>query len=293
MACFCLIYTSMGLAVLLFTPRALKRAERLSARSAARFLFALRAMPFSLAVLVGIGICLPSYLWFEPESVEEHVSGACILLTCAGALELGIAVARSARAALRSLRFFRDCRQSGRNRNELLVIESAQPFLALAGVLRPRVVVSQGILRLLSAEELSVVLQHEDAHRSSRDNFKRLLAALNPVVPALERGWMRSAEYAADERAVAGDSRRALALASALVRVARFGQQPAMSSAISFLGDPDDLPARVERLLAPPVPPVRDGMPWQSALVAAGVAVLALNAITLRLVQSALESLVR
>ena len=65
----------------------------------------------------------------------------------------------------------------------------------------------------------------------------------------MEHGWSRLAEWAADDRAVNGSRRRSLALASALVRVARMGASPSAPLTTSLLGSREDLAARVERLL--------------------------------------------
>jgi hypothetical protein len=78
----------------------------------------------------------------------------------------------------------------------------------------------------------------------SRDNWKRLLIAMAPdLVPfavrrrGLERSWARYAERAADDRAVAGSAHRSVALAAALVRVARLGAAAPAPLAASLMGD--------------------------------------------------------
>jgi len=131
-------------------------------------------------------------------------------------------------------------------------------------------VVSRAIRRTLSDEQLDAALRHEQAHRRAFDNFKRLLLAGTPRMPgfaALERGWSRMSEWAADDEAVSGSARRALCLADALVRVARLGAVPVE---ISFLGDGRDLARRVDRLLHPQT----YRRPRRSAFVLAGGAAL-------------------
>jgi hypothetical protein len=214
--------------------------------------------------------------------------------------------------------FVRRCRRLGREiplagtYPPALVIESSRPFLALTGLVRTRVVMSEAILQSLSEEELAVVMSHERAHEASRDNLKRLLNSLAPgILPLLtggnlERAWINFSEYAADEEATAGDAGRSLALASVLVRLARLGEVtgpfagtvPAMSRVpISFLGEGSDLSARVNRLLAGPrysESPHR--MSWQNAatalILAGSLAAILFRSSTFEFVQSILEKLI-
>ena len=119
-------------------------------------------------------------------------------------------------------------------------------------------VVSDGLLHALSPDQLEAALRHEQAHRAAGDNWKRLLFLLapDPFAPlgrlaALEREWRRVAEWAADDRAAAGDPRRALTLAETLVRVARMGRpQVDCALASQLISDGDGLRERVTRLVA-------------------------------------------
>jgi beta-lactamase regulating signal transducer with metallopeptidase domain len=118
-------------------------------------------------------------------------------------------------------------------------------------------VISRGVVAALSTEQLSAVVRHERAHGASRDNLKRLLLLLAPgILPFasgfrnLERAWAKISEWAADDRAAAGKTRRSLSLAAALVRVARLGSA-APALATSLMADGADLSERVDRLLRP------------------------------------------
>ncbi len=143
------------------------------------------------------------------------------------------------------------------------MIESAAPVIAMVGAFRPQFVISRGVLETLSPDELDCAIRHERAHRTSADNFKRLLLLLTPdifpFVPsafvALDRSWITLSEWAADDSAVADDPQRSLSLAGALVHVAQMGVAPRMSPLCTSLlsGDSNcmnqDLSARVDRLL--------------------------------------------
>jgi hypothetical protein len=262
LAAFFLLHLAAGLAVSLLAPWAVRTAEGMRPRRAARFLFALRLLPATFAILLVAGLCVPSYLWLEGAGSEE-VGITCIAAALLALTACAISVSRSCRAASRSLGYIRYCRMMGRQTcvgteaSPAWVVEGGKPFLVLAGIVRPKLMVSSGVIAALPAEQLAVALRHERAHQVSRDNLKRLLLLLTPdILPfwrglgVLERSWSRFAEWSADDYAVAGDSRRSLSLAAALVRVARMGACPQTPPLVtSLLADDQDLEQRVDRLL--------------------------------------------
>jgi hypothetical protein len=171
----------------------------------------------------------------------------------------------------------------------------------LAGLFRPRLVISVGVLNSLSAEQLGAALEHERAHWTGRDNFKRLMLVLAPgLLPfirgfgGLEKSWARFVEWAADDLAVAGDSQRSLSLAGALVRVARMGiVSPPQPLVTSLLADPQELAARVDRLLhALPPPDAPRSWTAASVVLTAAVVLVTIQPATLRAVHGLLERLV-
>lgn len=263
LASFFLIHLAVALAVSLIAPWAVRAAARMRPAKAARLLLALRLLPASAAGLAVAALCVPSYLWLEPRAAYEEVGVRCLAAALLSLACLAMALARTWRAASRSLGYIRYCRMVGRRTclgaeaSPAWVVEGPAPFLVLAGIVHPRLVVSSGVVAALPPEQLAVALRHEHAHRVSRDNLKRLLVLLTPdVLPcwrgfgALDRGWARFTEWAADDRAVAGDSSRSLSLAAALVRVARMGACPQAAPLVtSLLADNEDLAARVDRLL--------------------------------------------
>jgi Zn-dependent protease with chaperone function len=265
LAAFFLLHAALGLAVSLLTPWAVRAAGRMAPVHGARLLLGLRLFPPAFAVFVVAGLCTPSYLYLEPQGAPEEMGAVCMVAALAGLAAWCFSVVRAARAMVRSARHIRECRERSREiqlpgeRHAGWVIESAAPCVMLTGVFRPRIVVSSAVLAALSAEELSAVIRHERAHRFHRDNLNRLLLWLAPGIlpPAsgfrkLEQAWARLAEWAADDGAVAGNTRRSLSLAAALVRVARLGSAaPAPSLATSLMADGADLSERVGRLLGP------------------------------------------
>ena len=228
-------------------------------------LLMLRLLPATLALALVAGLCVPSYLLLEEEGSAERVGALCLAAAMVAAAMWTVAMVRSVRAAARSVRHERAWERSGSRssldgaRNPVWIVDSPAPLLALAGVLRPQLVISRTAAAALSGEQLRAALRHEEAHRAAHDNLKRLLLLLAPgLLPgwngfqALERGWFRLTEWAADDDAVAGNPRVSLSLASALVRMARIGGTPEPEPlTVAFLADGDDLSARVDRLLRP------------------------------------------
>jgi hypothetical protein len=262
-ASFFVLNLAASLLVCIASKSVLRFAESSTSRGAARFLLALRLLPFALAVLFVVVLCVPSYLWLEPAVTSERVGVFCVALGFLGATTWLISIARTAGSLIASLRHILLCRSAGQETliawksSLVLLVEMETPLLALSGLLRPRLLISNSVLRNLSAEELDAALSHEMAHRASRDNAKRFLLLLAPdILPfvrplqSLERSWSRFAEWAADDQATSGDPRRAVSLAAALVRVARMGSSPPLPYlSTSLLACDRDLSARVDRLL--------------------------------------------
>ncbi len=305
LAAFFLVHLALGMVVLAVAPAVVRMAERIAPRSAARWLLTLRLVPPACALFVVVGLCVPSYLWLEPEAAAEGVGLACLACALLGAAVWSLSIARTARAASRSLRYVERCQSAGYEKrlegypSPVWVVEGGTGSLMLAGIVQPRIFISRRVLAALSADQLSAAIRHESAHRASRDNLKRLIVLLTPgVLPffrgfgALEAQWARFAEWAADDRAVEGDSRRSLSLAAALVRVARLSTAPYPTSLItSLLDECRDLAARVDRLLD--VKPAGEtpgrGMP----VAAAGVALLGGLVVTVMLQPATFQSVHR
>ena len=309
LACFFLTHLAASAAVALLASRALLIAERFKPRSAALALFLLRIFPLAFSVFSVMLVCVPSYIWLEPHSTTEQVGWLCLLSALLGMLICLISIGRFLHAITRSYRYMQRWRHEGRASNlgeattPALVIQSDVPFLALAGIVRPTMIASRALLRTLTTGQLAACLRHEEAHLSSHDNLKRLIVRcapqLLPFVSAfepLERGWIKFAERAADDRAVAGDPTGALLLAEALVRVARSGGiARATSLAAPLLADRSELHARVYRLLHP-TPQVSPAGSRRHVIALATVGVVSamlLEPVMLRAAHQLFERLIR
>lgn len=308
LACYFLMHTALAAAVWAIGKRAIRVAERLRPRDAARLLLTLRLLPALVAGLAVAGFCVPSFLWLEPSEAVEGVGAGCVAAALLGGLLWMLAAGRAARAIVQSRRYLRLCARAARQDRlaggfPALVLDAPEPVLALVGVVHPPVVISRGLLTALRPEQLSAALRHEEAHRRSRDNWKRLaLLAAPEILPglrafgALDRAWARVTEWAADEWA-AGDARQRLDLAEALLSAVRmeWPRLPAGLLATTLLADPQELQVRVTRLLEDPPTAALGARYWGAAgvLAAAPALLLLLRPGTLYSVHWLLEGLMR
>jgi Zn-dependent protease with chaperone function len=313
LASFFVVNGVAGLTAFLASRAIVRMAEKMRPRFATRFLLCVRLLPFLLGIGAVLALCIPSYLWLEPNGTFERVGLVCLTLALLATASWLLSIVRSARAIAVSLRCNRTWRQESREtllKEELppaLVVQKEAPLLALAGVLRPRLVISESVLRSLSRDQLEVALQHEKAHGVSRDNLKRLVFLLAPDpfpffggFSFLEQAWVKFTEWAADDEATRGDSIRAISLAAALVSVARMGIGPRLSLLhTSLMAGDQDLSARIERLLQTetvhpaPLPRSRALLATAGAGVAVCFATLILWPATLSSVHRLLEQFLR
>ena len=311
-ASFFMIHLALAMAVRLSSGTAVRLAEHMKPSSAARFLFALRMAPLAITLFAVVAFCIPSYLWLEPQATGEKVGFVCFLTAVLGVAIWTLAIVRVVGAVRGTARYLHRCEQHGRKitvpgqSSPALLLADKAPVLAVAGVLRPQLVVSRRVMHGLTSEQREVALRHERAHCTAGDNLKRFLILLAPdVLPfvptfrSIERSWARVTEWAADDQATSGDARRAVTLASALVRVAKMGAQPELTSLSSSLMDGDhDLLQRVDRLLRPQLKPEKSVKALLPLLTGVGALIVAV-AVTvslwpgsLAIVHQALEQLV-
>jgi Zn-dependent protease with chaperone function len=258
---FFLIHLALSLFARALTPWAIRRGESIAsrqpARSAATLLLALRLYPAVLSLAAVAALCVPSFLSFERDRGAEAASVSFLVTAALGASVWIISLTRSVRALAHSRRHVSRRSAILTNGSEKVwLLEGVGPLIGLMGVLRPRVVVSRKVASALDGDQLAAALRHERAHRASADNLKRLFLLLAPealpgvsLFRSVDRAWARLAEWAADDWA-ASDARSSIALAEALVRVARLGATPRTSPLVSaFVPPGEDISVRVNRLL--------------------------------------------
>jgi Zn-dependent protease with chaperone function len=138
----------------------------------------------------------------------------------------------------------------------VVCLDSPAASAFCAGLLRPRVFVTSGMVAALAAEELDAVLVHEAEHARRRDPLRRLAgrAAADVLFWLPLVGWWTSrrledAELAADRAAIDRVGRTPLARA---LRATAAPAAPAVGARFDGAG-----PARVTQLLGDRPPPRR------------------------------------
>jgi Zn-dependent protease with chaperone function len=247
------------------------RAIHERAQPSANELLALRLLPAGGATLLALTVVLPAFLVSEPAHELEEGGPLLVSLALFGLLTVGIGLRRASRAWKAARVVLQNCGPADVRclvaGQPIDIVDAPEPFVAVIGGLRPRIVASKRVLAACSNEEFGQVIAHEAAHISSRDNLKLLLLVLGPdplawlpAGAALEARWRKEVEREADERATGADRYKRLALASALIKVARLSSAtPSPLPALSLPIAVDDVEGRVRGLLAqsPPNRPMK------------------------------------
>jgi len=248
-------FAALNLAASLIAWAAAAGLQRTRIRPRAGALLAVRLFPAGASLLLTLVLFVPAHWLTEPRGLNESFGSTVYLLSLAGAALIG-------RAAVRAFALARaDRRLRVRERLSAVVPHlresEALPGLALAGLLRTRILAGPQVVGTLTSPELDVAIAHELAHHRAVDNLKRWALYCTPdffgwssTARKIERDWHAAAESLADARAVGGDAQRAIDLASALIKVARLSlERPRLENALwSTFNDPALLKHRVQQL---------------------------------------------
>jgi Zn-dependent protease with chaperone function len=253
----------VNLSACVATMALIHRYERRRMRLSAGQWFSLRMLPASSAFAFVLAIFVPSYWQFEPGEAVEAVDLTLTLCAIAAAATLGRAASRGvsawSAAVVRTRAWMRTARPLALPGTTIpaFEVDSDAPMLALAGIFRPRLLVTRALIDALTREELTASVAHEIGHWDALDNLKRLVMRAAPDLfgatasaRTIERGWAAASEHSADRIASDGQQASRCALASALVKVARLTPVPRpLGEPISTLVGGGDIASRVRTLL--------------------------------------------
>jgi Zn-dependent protease with chaperone function len=160
-------------------------------------------------------------------------------------------------------------------RVDLVDVEAGFSFVY--GFFRPRVAISRGLGRRLSAAELRAALEHERYHVLNRDPLRSLIATvlvdalfLLPSLVVLQRHYEAGRELAADRGAEERCGRRSLI--GALLKALE-GPRWSEIAASAPLGSPDLLSMRLARIETGQAPRLSAGGPLSLAWSIFGIAI--------------------
>ena len=242
-----------------------------------------RLLPAMGSAALVLTVVLPAFLLYEPPHAQDHpgpllvASALFALLVLGDGARRGWRAWRATRALVRGAPPLRTHRPAGET--EVTVINVEAPLVGVLGGWKQRIVAARCVAAACDQEEFRQVLAHEAAHRDARDNLKLLLLltlpdalAWLPTGRALTAQWRAATELEADERASGSDPRQRVALASALIKVARLSIASGRPRNTARAVRPDapvaGLEQRIRRLLAPS-PAIRRNFPGRRVLTCA------------------------
>ena len=141
---------------------------------------------------------------------------------------------------------------------QTVIVDSPEPFVALVGVFRPRLIASANVIDSCNEAEVDTIVAHERGHLQARDNLRRWLMATVPDMlrwTSIDReivdAWHHAAEDAADDAATGSDPEARASLAALLLKVVRLAPRSEWPAAIvsPFVENDQGLERRVRRLL--------------------------------------------
>jgi hypothetical protein len=268
-------------------------------------LFAALAFPSVLAVgVASIGVLLP-FAIFEPMDTDERAPLSLSILALAGTGMLCTFLSRLVRSwratvALRRAWMARARRLGDEAGLTVYGIDEPFPIVAVVGIRRPALFVSEKVLDSCSRDEVAAMMAHERAHVRTRDNLRRLvLDACVDFVPTsrrreLSQAWRDATEKAADSAAAERGETSVTDLASALVSISRLAQSgtpvPTISSAFH---SGSGVESRVRRLVQRADSPESATGSIASSIIGASVAVILAMLAAAPLVYEGTEALIK
>jgi hypothetical protein len=216
-------------------------------------LFTLRLLPVVTALIVLAFVVVPSFWVLEPPAADEWIgfwaaslSFACVIWIGASGVNLYSAWRNTRKIFERAV-----SREVPGATLPVFELPEAGANLFVAGVLKPRLLISRRAIELLDDDELQAAIRHELAHARSADNLKQMVVRFCsfPFLASLDRAWLRAVEIAADDRSVT-DALTAADLASALIKVGAESAALTPELGMSLVPEADTpVSDRVRRLL--------------------------------------------
>ncbi|MEK3978838.1 M56 family metallopeptidase [Psychrobacillus sp. FSL K6-2836] len=144
----------------------------------------------------------------------------------------------------------------GSKKKDFLIVSNPAPIAITMGFICPKIVISTGLINLLTDEELKAVVSHEIYHKENRDPLKIFLLSLCastigyiPILKWFNHQYRIIQEVLADEFAIKKQE-TSVNLGSALLKMLKVGKQEKMPFAYASFAD-TSLNYRIEYMLDP------------------------------------------
>ena len=238
-----------------------------------------RLLPAMGSATLVLTVVLPAFLLYEPRHAHDQPGPLLVISALFALLVLGDGIRRGWRAWRATQTLMRGTwpllARAGAGDAKMTVVNIKEPLVGVVGAWKQHIVAARCVTAACDDEELRQVLAHEAAHMTARDNLKLLMLltmpdalAWLPTGSALTEEWRAATELEADERASGADPRQRVALASALLKVARLSLAARPRQAPRASTPPSGLEHRVRRLLTPS-PAIRHSFPGRRLLTCA------------------------
>ena len=270
LSAYCLLDLAISLVVAIVWRTRAVAPTNLPPTVRARRLLQLRLVPVVAALAITLLVVVPAFAIFEPHRTSEPIGPVLALLSSLALLQLSVGAVTAARSVWLTRRVERewlrgaiaiDARQSAGL--EAFAIQSPSPIVAMVGVFNPKLLASNSVINVCTANEIACIAGHERGHFDARDNLKRWIMASLPDMlrwTAVHReivdAWHDAAEDAADDATTGGEAMARAELAALLLKVVRLAPAPLWKAAVvSPFVEQHGLERRVRRLLRPELEP--------------------------------------
>ena len=141
-------------------------------------------------------------------------------------------------------------------KDDFIIVSNPAPIAITMGFLKPKIVISTGLINLLTDDELKAVISHEIYHKDNRDPLKIFLLSLCastigyiPILKWFNHQYRIIQEVLADEFAIRKQE-TPVNLGSALLKMLKIGKQEKMPFAYASFAD-TSVNYRIEYILNP------------------------------------------
>lgn len=161
---------------------------------------------------------------------------------------------------------------------DIIIVSNPAPIAITMGFVKPQIVISTGLISILTDDELKAVISHEMYHKNNRDPLKIFILSLCgstigyiPILKWFNHQYRIIKEVLADEFAISKQE-TSVNLGSALLKMLKVGKQEKMPFAYASFAD-TSVNYRIEYILDP-LKDVRWQVPLKKAFLSLAIFIL-------------------